>query len=86
MADEPSDRVAIVSDAHECNGDREGLACTDDSHSDAAIIDGATETVYMHRSPTGYLFIHYLFGTAAGHLAFHQRNHLCHSAKDCDGH
>ena len=45
MADEPSDRVAIVSDAHECNGDREGLACTDDSHSDAAIIDGATEMV-----------------------------------------
>ena len=43
MADEPSEPIDRVIDAHECNGDREGLACTDDSHSDAAIIDGATE-------------------------------------------
>ena len=43
MADEPSEPVAHATTAHECNGDREGLACNPLSDSDVAITDGATE-------------------------------------------
>ena len=44
MADEPSEPVAHATTAHECNGDREGLACNTLSDSGASISDGATET------------------------------------------
>ena len=43
MADEPSEPVAHATTAHECNGDREGLACNTLSDSGASISDGATE-------------------------------------------
>ena len=43
MADEPSESVAQATQAHECNGAREGSSCSNLSESGAAIIDGATE-------------------------------------------
>ena len=43
MADEPSASVAQATQAHECNGAREGSSCTTLSESGAAINDGATE-------------------------------------------
>ena len=43
MADESSEPVAHATAAHECNGDREGLACNPLSDSGASISDGATE-------------------------------------------
>ena len=45
MADEPSELIDRVIDAHECNGDREGLACENNSDSEASICDGTSETV-----------------------------------------
>ena len=43
MADEPSESVAQATQAHECNGAREGSSCSNLSESGAAINDGATE-------------------------------------------
>ena len=43
MADEPSDEPVAHATAHECNGDREGLACRHLSDSGASIFDGAAE-------------------------------------------
>ena len=43
MADEPSASVAQATQAHECNGAREGSSCIPLSESGAAINDGATE-------------------------------------------
>ena len=46
MADEPSESVAQATQAHECNGAREGSSCSNLSESGAAINDGATEMRY----------------------------------------
>ena len=46
MADEPSDEPVAHATAHECNGDREGLACRPLSDSGASISDGATEIIF----------------------------------------
>ena len=70
MADEPSESVTQATQAHECNGAREGSPCNYSSESGAAIIDGATDiqcsviemlhvllllsTIYYHR-PTSPL-------------------------------
>ena len=56
MADEPSESVAQATQAHECNGAREGSSCSNLSESGAAINDGATEITLF--TPQKYMYWH----------------------------